>query len=61
VISFQRRRVSKPEVSPSFSAEIGGAHDAVHHFRISGFWYVADGQNFLGSERFATLDGERVF
>ena len=28
---------------------------------VSRFWYVADEQNFLGSERFAKLGGERVF
>jgi hypothetical protein len=44
-----------------FFAEIRGAHDAGHHFRVSRFWYIADEQNFLGSERFAKLDGERVF
>ena len=38
-----------------------GAHDAAHHFCVSRFWYVADEQNFLGSERFAKLGGERVF
>jgi hypothetical protein len=29
--------------------------------RSSRFWYVADEQNFLGSERFAKLGGEHVF
>jgi len=53
----QRRRVFQCNCV----AEIRGAHNAAHHFRVSRFWYVADGQNFLGSERFAKLDGERVF
>jgi len=42
-------------------AEIRGAHYSAHHFCISRFWYVADEQNFLGSERFAKLGRERVF
>ena len=29
--------------------------------RSSRFWYVADEQNFLGSERVAKLGGEHVF
>ena len=29
--------------------------------RSSRFWYVADEQNFLGSDRFAKLGSERVF
>jgi hypothetical protein len=34
-------------------AEISGTHAAPHDFCISRFWYVADKQNFVGSERFA--------
>ena len=41
--------------------QVRGAHDAAHHFRVSRLWYIADEQNFLGSERFAKLGGERVF
>ena len=37
------------------------ADDAAHDFCISRFGNVADEQNFLGSERFAKLGGERVF
>jgi hypothetical protein len=48
---LERRRV----------AEVGGTYNAAHHFCVSRFWYVADEQNFLGSERFAKLGGERVF
>ena len=32
-----------------------------HRLRVSRFGNVADEENFLGSERFARLDGERVF
>jgi hypothetical protein len=52
---FQRRRITE-----SF-AEISGSNDAPHDFGISRFGNVADEQNFLGSERFAKLGGERVF
>ena len=52
---FQRRRIAE------FFAEISGSNDAPHDFGISRFGYVADEQNFLGSERFAELGGERVF
>jgi hypothetical protein len=48
---FERRRV----------AEGGGTYNAAHHFCVSRFWYVADEQNFLGSERFAKLGDEHVF
>jgi hypothetical protein len=41
--------------------QVRGAHDAAHDFGISRFGNVADEQNFLGSERFAKLGGERVF
>jgi hypothetical protein len=52
---FQRRRIAE------FFAEISGSNDAPHDFGISRFGNVADEQNFLGSERFAKLGGERVF
>ena len=52
---FQRRRIAE------FFAEISGSNDAAHDFGISRFGNVADEQNFLGSERFAKLGGERVF
>ena len=42
-------------------AEISGSNDAPHDFGISRFMNVADEQNFLGSERFAEMGGERVF
>jgi hypothetical protein len=52
---FQRRRIAE------FFVEISGSNDALHDFGISRFGNVADEQNFLGSERFAKLGGERVF
>jgi hypothetical protein len=52
---FHRRGVAE------FFAEVRGANNVAHHFCVSRFWYVADEQNFLGSERFAKLGGERVF
>ena len=58
---FQRARVFQRGCVAEFFAEIRGADDAAHDFCISRFWYVADEQNFLGSERFAKLGGERVF
>ena len=58
---FQRRRVFQRGCVAEFFAEIRGANDAPHDFRISRFGNVADEQNFLGSERFAKLGGERVF
>ena len=58
---IQRRGVFQCRGVAKFFAEIRGSHDATHHFRVSCFWYVADEQNFLGSERFAKLGGERVF
>jgi len=42
-------------------AEIRGAHNPTHDFCVPRFCYVADEQNFLGSERFAKLGGEHVF
>ena len=38
-----------------------GADNSAHDFCVSRFGNVADEQNFLGSERFAKLGGERVF
>jgi len=58
---FQRRWVFQGRRVAEFLAEIGRAHNATHDFCVSRFWYVADEQNFLGSERFAKLGGERVF
>jgi len=58
---IQRRSVSKAEPVAEFFAEIRGAYDAALHFRVPRFRNVADEQNFLGSERFAKLGGERVF
>jgi hypothetical protein len=58
---IQRRRVFQRGGVAKFFAQIRGAHDAAHHFCISRFGNVADEQNFLGSERFAKLGGERVF
>jgi len=58
---IQRHRVFQRGGVAEFFAEIGGADDATHHFRVSRFWYVADEQNFLESERFAKLGGEHVF
>ena len=52
---FQRGCVAE------FFAQIGGAHDSAHDFCVSRFGNVAHEQNFLGSERFAKLGGERVF
>jgi hypothetical protein len=52
---FQRRRIAE------FFAETSGSNDASRDFGISRFGNVADEQNFLGSERFAKLGGERVF
>jgi hypothetical protein len=58
---IQGRRVFQSGCVAEFFAQVRGAHDAAHDFCISRFWYVADEQNFLGSERFAKLGGERVF
>ena len=58
---IQRRSVLQGGRVTEFFAEIRGANDAPHDFGISRFGYVADEQNFLGSERFAELGGERVF
>lgn len=57
----QRRRVFQRRGVAEFFAETGSAHNAAHHFCVARFWYVADEQNFLGSERFAEMGGERVF
>jgi len=38
-----------------------GADDAAHHLSVARFWYVADENDFTWHERFARLDGERVF
>jgi hypothetical protein len=53
----QRRRVFQG----GGVAEVRGADDAAHHVGISRFWYVADENDFARGERFARLDGERVF
>ena len=57
---IQRGRVFQRGCVAEFFAEISGAHDRAHHFAFR-VWYVAEEQNFLGSERFARLGGERVF
>jgi len=48
-------------VVAEFFAKIRGADNSAHDFCVSRFGNVADEQNFLGSERFAKLGGERVF
>ena len=58
---IQRRRVLQRGGVAQVFLEIRRADDAAHHFRVSRFWYVADEQNFLGSERFAEMGGERDF
>jgi len=55
------QRLAQGRCVAEFFAQISGAHNPAHHFRVSGFWYIADEQNFLGSERFAKLGGEHVF
>jgi hypothetical protein len=52
---FQSRYVAE------FFTEIRCAYNPAHHFCVSCLWHVADEQPFLGSERYARLDGERVF
>jgi hypothetical protein len=52
---------SKADVSPELFAQVRGADNSAHDFCVSRFGNVADEQNFLGSERFAKLGGERVF
>src|SRR2546423_17983 len=52
---FQRGDVAK------FFAEIRGADDAAHHFRVAGFWYVADENHVAWSERFAEITRDVVF
>jgi len=42
-------------------AEVRGAHDAAHHFGVARFWDIANENDFTRGERFARLDGERVF
>jgi hypothetical protein len=58
---IQRCRVFLRGRVTEFFAEVRGAHNPAHHFCVARFWYVADEQNFLGSERFAEMGGERVF
>jgi hypothetical protein len=60
LISSSDAGFSKAEVSPSFHRRTRRARRGASLLRFA-FWYVADEQNFLGSERFARLDGERVF
>ena len=58
---IKRRRVFQGRGIAEFFAEISGSNDTPHDFGISRFGNVADEQNFLGSERFAEMGGERVF
>ena len=57
----ERRGVLQGGGAAEFFAEMRGARDAAHHFRASRLWYVANENDFLGSERFTKLDGEHVF
>jgi hypothetical protein len=61
LISSSEPGFSNAEVIAEFFAGISGSNDAPHDFGLSRFGNIADEQNFLGSERFAKLDGERVF
>lgn len=58
---IQRRRVFQGGGVAEVFTKVRGAHDAAHPFRISRFWYVADENDLARGERFARLDGERVF
>jgi len=58
---IKRRWVFQHRGIPEFFVEVRGAHNPAHHFRVSRFWYVADENDFARGERFARLDGERVF
>ena len=58
---IQRRGLFQSRYVAEFVAQIRCAHDATHDLCVSRFWYVADKNDFLGSEHFARLDGERVF
>ena len=57
----QRRRMFQSGCVAEIFTKVRGADDVAHYFGISRFGNVADEQNFLGSERFAKLGGERVF
>jgi len=57
---IQRRWVFQSGRVAEVFAEIRGARCGAS-LCVSRFWYIADEQNFLGSERFARLNGERVF
>jgi hypothetical protein len=52
---YQGGRVTK------FFAEIGGAHNAAHDFRVSRLWDIGDKHDFFGASALPRLDGERVF
>ena len=58
---IQRRRVFQRRDVAELFAEIRGAHDAAHHFRVSRFWYVADENHLAWRERFAEIARYALF